>query len=290
MTLAQLKYFCKAVECENISKAAKELNVSQPSVTVAIKDLETELGVSLFIREKNRITPSREGMYFYSKIVMVLQDIDFAVGEVKIMSKDSRTITVGIPPMIGSFLTPALISRFHKTHPDYSIKVVEYKSETVKNMLNEYVIDFAVLLSTYTDGFAGKDIFKTEYGLYVSKENALAKLPLATGRDIKDEPFVVFDRIMFRNKSISEEFKKQEATPNIILVTSQLETIKNCVRQNLASTFIMDYCIKPCDMVVRVPHSFNTKSTVRLCWNGDKILTPAEKNFIKFADGIKDIL
>ena len=59
MTLAQLKYFCKTVECENISKAAKELNVSQPSVTVAIKDLETELGVSLFIREKNRITPSR---------------------------------------------------------------------------------------------------------------------------------------------------------------------------------------------------------------------------------------
>lgn len=54
MTLNQLRYFCMASRCHSITKAAEELYVTQPTVSVAIRDLEIEFGVSLFSRKGNQ--------------------------------------------------------------------------------------------------------------------------------------------------------------------------------------------------------------------------------------------
>ena len=65
MTLNQLRYFCMASRCHSITKAAEELYVTQPTVSVAIRDLEIEFGVSLFSRKGNQLILTREGEEFY---------------------------------------------------------------------------------------------------------------------------------------------------------------------------------------------------------------------------------
>ena len=67
MTLNQLRYFCMASRCHSITKAAEELYVTQPTVSVAIRDLEIEFGVSLFSRKGNQLILTREGEEFYQK-------------------------------------------------------------------------------------------------------------------------------------------------------------------------------------------------------------------------------
>ena len=64
MTLNQLRYFCMASRCHSITKAAEELYVTQPTVSVAIRDLEIEFGVSLFSRKGNQLILTREGEEF----------------------------------------------------------------------------------------------------------------------------------------------------------------------------------------------------------------------------------
>ena len=63
MTLNQLRYFCTASRCHSITKAAEELYVTQPTVSVAIRDLEIEFGISLFYRKGNQLNsdPGRRG-------------------------------------------------------------------------------------------------------------------------------------------------------------------------------------------------------------------------------------
>lgn len=73
MTLNQLRYFCMASRCHSITKAAEELYVTQPTVSVAIRDLEIEFGVSLFSRKGNQLILTREGEEFYQKANYILQ-------------------------------------------------------------------------------------------------------------------------------------------------------------------------------------------------------------------------
>ena len=65
MTLNQLEYFCAVCRCHSITKAADELYVSQPAISVAIKKLEKEFHLRLFNHGKNSISLTREGEEFY---------------------------------------------------------------------------------------------------------------------------------------------------------------------------------------------------------------------------------
>ena len=65
MKLTQLEYFCVAARYHNITRASKELFVTQPSVSNAIKALEEEFGVNLFYRNNNKLTLTPEGEKFY---------------------------------------------------------------------------------------------------------------------------------------------------------------------------------------------------------------------------------
>ena len=61
MTLNQLRYFCTASRCHSITKAAEELYVTQPTISMAIRDLEIEFGISLFSRKGNQLSLTQEG-------------------------------------------------------------------------------------------------------------------------------------------------------------------------------------------------------------------------------------
>ena len=73
MTLNQLRYFCTASRCHSITKAAEELYVTQPTISMAIRDLEVEFGISLFYRKGNQLILTEEGEMLYEKATYILQ-------------------------------------------------------------------------------------------------------------------------------------------------------------------------------------------------------------------------
>lgn len=76
MKLTQLEYFCVAARYHNITKAARELFVTQPSISNAIKALEEEFGVNLFFRNNNKLTLTPEGEIFYKSAEELLAHAD----------------------------------------------------------------------------------------------------------------------------------------------------------------------------------------------------------------------
>ncbi|MDD6187078.1 MAG: LysR family transcriptional regulator [Oscillospiraceae bacterium] len=285
MKLAQLRYFVAVVDSGSLSAAAKQLNISQPTISVTIKELEDELGVMLFNREKNRLVPTGAGTYFYSKVISVLQQLDSAVMGTKKMSADSKIVTVGIPPMIGSFFTPMLLSAVNKKIYSFDLNIVEYDSGTLKNMLNNNLIDFAVLLSSYADTLEAKMLFVEEYKMFCSPQNILRSMSEVAFDDIKDEPFIVFDRILVKgNSGLATRFRENGANPVIPIMTKQISAIKNYVRENVASTVLMNHCVGERDGLVRVNLADNLKtiSSICLCHNKGKALSENEKETAKF--------
>ena len=82
MELRQLEYFQMTSRLKNITRAAERLNVSQPNITVAIKKLETELGVQLFDRSQKQLSLTPEGTVFLNRIDLELRNIQDAILEV----------------------------------------------------------------------------------------------------------------------------------------------------------------------------------------------------------------
>ena len=76
MKIIQLQYFVEVVKTNNISKAAKNLYVSQPAISTAIRELEKEFNTSLFIRYNNQITLTDEGHYLYLLALDLLDNFE----------------------------------------------------------------------------------------------------------------------------------------------------------------------------------------------------------------------
>ena len=76
MTLQQLKYIIKIVECGSITEAARELSISQPTLSASVKDLEKEFHLEIFYRTPRGITLSAEGMEFLSYAKKVVTEAD----------------------------------------------------------------------------------------------------------------------------------------------------------------------------------------------------------------------
>ena len=119
MELRHLRYFVTVAEELNISRASARLRISQPAVSRQLRDLEAELGVGLFLREKSGLKLTPAGDTFLAHARDLLRRSVDAVKQMASFGKRAKeTITVGyIAPVLASVLTPAL-RRFSQQHSD----------------------------------------------------------------------------------------------------------------------------------------------------------------------------
>lgn len=108
MTLIQLKYFCEIAETHNFTAAAENLHVAQSSVSVAIRDLEAELGAPLFTRQnKKRVELSAFGEFFLPYVTESMAVLDKGVADLKALSNPlSDRVRLGTYVSLAYFLVP----------------------------------------------------------------------------------------------------------------------------------------------------------------------------------------
>lgn len=171
-----LEKFKKVVEVGNVTKASKELNVSQPALTMSLNKLESQLGTYLLIRSKKGVYPTETGLivYKYSKkiqtdIVNLTKEID-NFKEVK-----SEQISCGMIDHVADFyLDQALATLKDSVKVNFHIN----NSSSLISLVDKGEIDFAFVTKP-NDAKKFKslefvDVFKDQFGLYICKENKTA--------------------------------------------------------------------------------------------------------------------
>lgn len=142
MRLLQLRYFLKIAQNKNISKTARELHVSQPSLSRTMKELEEELGIELFIRKGHTITLSQAGILFERQVNLSVNQLDTAVQSVSHMSGSiSQRITLKFET--SSALLPGLLQRLHTKYPNLHIDLEQHGVEA--GGLDNYDFSFSTL-------------------------------------------------------------------------------------------------------------------------------------------------
>lgn len=266
MNLNQLKYFQAACIFNSITKAAEHLNVSQPSVSVAIKELEYELGVNLFKREKNKLYITKEGEFFLTRINKILTDIDDLNSTMQGMGKhNSSVIKLGVPPIIGVCLFPKIFTEYKRSHPSVEFDLYEEYHMVLRKMVEDNIIDFSftIMDDNYNDNDNLSIDFITELEVCfcVKNDNPLAHKKTINIDLIKDEPVVFYKTDSYHYKILMNLYEKHNCKPNIVFSTNRPRFIKDYIMHNNISAFLEKSLISENDNIV--PISFEEPIMVK---------------------------
>ncbi|MCL2095406.1 MAG: LysR family transcriptional regulator [Oscillospiraceae bacterium] len=239
------KIFCKIVECQSISKAANQLYVSQPAVSLAIKQLETSLNVKLFFRTQKGVTLTSEGEMLYNYVRQGCTLI--SVGEEKLKELSvlqAGEISIGASDMTLRFFLLPLTERFHKNFPLVKIKISNAPTPETLQHLKEGIIDFGAV-SEPVDYNAANFNFKSvksvrDILVAGDKFRELAESGGISLPDLKKYTFIMLEKGTSTRQYIDTYFRKNniEINPEIELATSDL--VAEFIRRGMGIGFILE--------------------------------------------------
>lgn len=223
MEIYQLRYFAYAAKYENITMAAQELHVSQPSISKAIQALERELNTELLRKNGRSCVLTHDGYLLQEKISPVLEELERIPLEFR--NSEKKKI-IRINALTGDQLVPELIRKFREKNPDVFFKVMDRREVTnwdvcIRSTLPQFVFNNAVKLM--------------EEPLYLAfhKSSRLKELKGITFSDIKNERFVML-RSGGSIRMISDAiFEKEGFIPDIAFECDTVHILKRMVQEGL---------------------------------------------------------
>ena len=152
MTLTELRYIVAVAREHHFGRAAKTCNVSQPTLSVAIKKLEAELGVALFERGSNEITPSPVGERIIQQAQQTLESAD-NIKQIALQGKNQLAgpLRIGAIYTIGPYLYPELIPLLRKAAPEMPLVVEENYTSVLTEKLKRGELDVIIIALPYKE-------------------------------------------------------------------------------------------------------------------------------------------
>ena len=148
MNTRDIEYYVQIVKQKNFTKVAKYFQVSQPTITYALKRLEKELDAVLITRDRSHhelvIPPAGKQLFIHAQ--SILQEIKMAKAEITQLQK--KKLRFGMPPIIGNEYFPKLSSYFIKSQLMDQIEITDGGSRDLYGMIHQGRIDLAILGST----------------------------------------------------------------------------------------------------------------------------------------------
>lgn len=231
MRIQQLHYIVKIVETGSMNEAAKQLFITQPSLSNAVRDLEREMGIKIFIRNPKGITLTKDGVEFLSYARQILEQT--ALLEERYKSKDTNRELFSVSSQHYAFVVNAFVSLlkgadmsryelFLRETRTYEIidDVKNFRSEIGVLFLNSYNRD--VLTKMFDDNrLTYTSLFQAHPHIFVSQDNPLANRDIVTMKDLEDFPYLSYDQGIHNSFYFSEEIFSQILHKKSIVVSDR---------------------------------------------------------------------
>jgi LysR family hydrogen peroxide-inducible transcriptional activator len=145
MTLQQLEYIIALDNYRNYVKAAESCYVTQPTLSMMVKKLEDEIGVSIFDRDTKPLQPTNTGAEIIDKARQILREVNSLKAYIRDETEDIKgEFTIGIIPTVAPYLLPLFISKFTQLYPSTYLKIKEMQTEQIGDNLAKGLIDVGI--------------------------------------------------------------------------------------------------------------------------------------------------
>src|SRR5918992_4799729 len=148
MHLTDLQYFQAIARCGNLTSAARQLGVQQPTLTVALQRLEAEVGTTLFLRDRTGVTLTSTGKAFLQYVTEALTLLHVGVQHVQGLETEERgSFILGFPAALGSYFLPAFFPAFLREAPRIELSLWTGTSQAVQQAIMARDVHFGPVVN-----------------------------------------------------------------------------------------------------------------------------------------------
>lgn len=244
MNLNDFRYFKKLSEMKSFSETAHFFDVSQPTITYALKRLETEYDTKLVERKSyaNSLSLTFAGEQLLRHIEKILREDSLVKADLNRIKK--KKITMGLPPIITNYLVPKVFDDLKEF--DYLNRLVPVVdgSKELMDKLKSGEIDLSLLGSTTlpSDPELEYKVLRTHQFKIIASENKKIKADFKLN-DLINEEFIILDEKSVHQQVFNNFINKYNVSPKIIFQTSDYKLLLELVRENKGISFITETAI-----------------------------------------------
>jgi len=241
ITLTQLKYIVSLAKEKHFGRAAKECNVSQPSLSTQIQKVEEGLGVVLFDRSKKPVLVTKEGHDFVSKAKQVLISVQNLEHSAKNADAVGGDFLLGVIPTLAPYLLPLFLESFSKSYPDVNLKIYELTTEEIVKKLYDDELDGGLLVTPLKDDkIIERVLFSELFYLYPNKDHNLYGAAEVQYDSLKfeDKFWILNEGHCMRDQVLNICKFQEKKTSNLMFESGSLETIKNLIKKGSGLSII----------------------------------------------------
>ncbi|EJB05443.1 transcriptional regulator [Rhizobium leguminosarum bv. trifolii WSM597] len=294
-TLRQVQYFVAVAEQGSVTRAAQNLSISQSSVTEALKELETDLGVALFERHPRGLTITHNGHQFLRHATKILASVsDARTSFSGQQSALSGTLNIGVTSLVAGYVLSDLLARYRRACPGIEVSAIEDNGGYLEHLLVGGELDVAVMvISNLRDRMALQaEILETSpYRLWLLMGHPLVSADIISVADIAREPLIMLtvDEI---EENTGKLLSALGARPHVAFRTRSVEAVRSLVATGAGVALLPDLVYRPWSLEGDRIESRDVSGSlpvvqVGMVWRKGSSLPQAARDFVGIAESLR---
>ncbi|MBF9030593.1 LysR family transcriptional regulator [Rhodobacterales bacterium HKCCE3408] len=247
-TLKQVRYFVGVAEFGSVSRAARELAISQSAITEAIKDLEQRLGVKLFERRSRGLETTYQGHVFLRHAKAILTEVSSAqtVFDSTPVPEGTR-LNVGVTSLTAGYVLSDILARFRRACPEIEVNAVEDTSEYLEHLIVGGELDIAVMVVSNLrnhDALHSEILAVSPFRLWLPIGHRLSAVESIAPEDLRDEPQILLDvdEMQTETMRLTSAYR---ANLKIAFRTRSVEAVRSLVASGAGVALLPDLVYRP---------------------------------------------
>ncbi len=293
MNLRQLEVFHLVVKKGSCTKAAEELNVTQPAVTIQVKSLEKALNLKLIQHFGGKIQLSEAGelLYQYAEnIFNLVSEADEKMTDFKKLMRG--TLQIGTTKNYARYIMPPLLTTFQAKFPDIRVILDEGNSEAMARSVLDMKNEMAFVSQGNIDRRLKSIFFSSvEFVLVVSPQHRFARKGSISFRELNGEPVILREKGSGSRAAVLRKFDLYGVKPSVIIEAGSLDFIVRYVKQGKGISFMFEPDIKEevaKGLLKVVPiEEGNVVFFTDIVYHSEQPLSPPAQAFLKIVEEAK---
>lgn len=284
MDIRQLQIFRSVAQHLSFSKAAEELFIAQPAISIAIKKLENELDTPLFNRATKRVNLTPEGKALLNHANTILKQVSDAKTEMQALRGLERgEVRIAMPAMHGAYHFPVLFDRFMKEHPSLQIYVEEEGTRQVEQHLLDGSIDLGVVIMDQApESLEVHPLINEEMVVCIAPDHPFASKKSIRAEEFFEENLILIKEGYFLRETIDRLSQQLQIAPKIIFETNLILLIKRLVLSGQGVSTCLQFVLDEEEELSGVSFDPPIFFRMGLAWKKDHYLSAANRAFVNF--------
>lgn len=247
ITIKQLKAFVAVAQTRSFADACAALHLSQPALSIAIRNLEQAVGGTLFARTTRSIALSPEGETFLPLAQRLLRDWDSAFGDLReLFGKQRGKLIVAAMPSFASSLLPGVLLAFHRQYPNINISVQDVVAENVVAMVREGRAELGVSFAPPATGeLLFEPLFVDHFVAVLPRGHELLRQRSLRWHQLQPYPFIALQHPSSIREQIEQFLDDESLRLPVRMESHQLATIGRMVAAGLGLSVVPALCTGP---------------------------------------------